>query len=58
MDESRIPKCVERITRLDAGKPTLLFRRKAKKASKKQARFTQAMKDAMMAMVEVPRRGT
>lgn len=58
MDETRIPKCVEKITRLDPDKPVLLFRRKAKKGSKKAQAFRDSVKDAMLAIVEIPRRGT
>lgn len=58
MDETRIPKGVERIIRLDPENPTVLFRRKAKEKGKKYERFKKSVKDAAVAFADVQRRGT
>jgi hypothetical protein len=57
MDETRIPKQVERIILLNPEAPQTLFKRVAKEKDKKMNRFRKSVKDAAMAMAEVPRRG-
>lgn len=58
MDESRIPKAVEKIVRLDPDKPQVLFKRKAKDKDKGLSRLRKSVKDAALALADVQRRGT
>lgn len=58
MDETRIPKQVERIILLTPSEPQVLFKRAVKNKDKKMSRFKKSVKSAVLAMAEVPRRGT
>jgi hypothetical protein len=55
MDETRIPKGVERILLLESGKSKVLFKRKSKK--KKGSRFRKSLRKAVVAVVDCQRDG-
>jgi hypothetical protein len=58
MDETRIPKLVERIILLTPDSPQVLYKRVKKDKDKKLTAFRKSVKDAVLAMADVPRRGS
>lgn len=58
MDETRIPKLVERIILLTPDSPQVLYKRVKKDKDKKLTRFRKSVKDAFLAVADVPRRGS
>ena len=57
MDETRIPKAIEKILLLEPGKPKILYKKKKKSRSNKDSKFRKSLRKAFTAVADAQRDG-